>query len=100
MTGLALAEGFAVLAMNAEVVVEYGLYLKSASNKAVVPLAYSDGMIGYIPTAKQLGEGGYEPIDSTYYFGLPAPFAPEAERILREKLDVVVQEFCDAAQSR
>lgn len=94
MTGLALAEGFVVLAMNAEVVVAYGLYLKSASDKAVIPLAYSDGMIGYIPTAKQLEEGGYEPIDSTYYFGLPAPFAPEAEAILREALDVVVKEFC------
>ncbi|GGD72901.1 neutral/alkaline non-lysosomal ceramidase N-terminal domain-containing protein [Paenibacillus nasutitermitis] len=99
MTGLALTEGFAVLAMNAEVVVEYGLYLKSASNKTVVPLAYSDGMIGYIPTARQLAEGGYEPIDSTYYFGLPAPFAPEAEGILREALDVVAREFCDAKQS-
>ncbi|MFC5403110.1 neutral/alkaline non-lysosomal ceramidase N-terminal domain-containing protein [Cohnella soli] len=96
MTGLALAEGFSVLAMNAEVVVAYGLHLKSASNKAVVPLAYSDGMIGYIPTARQLEEGGYEPIDSTYYFGLPAPFAPEAEGVLREVLDVVAREFCDA----
>lgn len=99
MTGLALAEGFALLAMNAEVVVEYGLYLKAASNKAVVPLAYSDGMIGYIPTARQLEEGGYEPIDSTYYFGLPAPFAPEAEGILREALDVVAREYCDAKPS-
>ena len=96
MTGIALAEDFAVLAMNAEVVVAYGLYLKSASNKAIVPLAYSDGMIGYIPTARQLMEGGYEPIDSTYYFGLPAPFAPEVEGILRKALDVAVKEFCDA----
>lgn|GEM_PF-102270 len=98
MTGLALAENFNLLAMNAEVVVEYGLYLKSISNQAVVPIAYSDGMIGYIPTARQLEEGGYEPIDSTYYFGLPAPFAPATEARLKEALNAAVRELCDAKQ--
>lgn len=93
MTGLALAEGFTLLAMNAEIVVEYGLYLKSVSHRRVLPIAYSDGMIGYIPTAGQLEEGGYEPIDSTYYFGLPAPFTPEVEARLKEALDAVVREL-------
>ncbi|MBP1990222.1 neutral/alkaline non-lysosomal ceramidase N-terminal domain-containing protein [Paenibacillus eucommiae] len=85
VTTLTLAKGIRLYAMNAEVVVEYGLYLKSISGHQALPLGYSNGMIGYIPTARQLAEGGYEPIGSTYYFGLPAPFDPSIEQMLREE---------------
>ncbi|CAI6018289.1 hypothetical protein COHCIP112018_00199 [Cohnella sp. JJ-181] len=75
-----LAEGLTLVAMNGEMTVAYGLFLKKlAQGGEVLPLAYSNGMIGYVATAAQLAEGGYEARDSIYYFGLPAPFAPETE---------------------
>ncbi len=86
VTTLRLAEGIALLAMNAEVVTEYGLFLKSLSEGRVLPLGYCDGMIGYITTAQQLVEGGYEPIGSTIYFGMPAPFHSTAEQTLRDAM--------------
>jgi len=85
LTRLELADRLVFLAINGEVVVEYGLMLKQHDH-GVLPLPYSNGMIGYIPTAKQAEEGGYEAVESAFYFGLPAPFSPEAERILHESL--------------
>ncbi|GIP39811.1 alkaline ceramidase [Paenibacillus sp. J31TS4] len=74
-----LADGFGMVAMNGEVVVEYGLAVKKLSSDALWPVAYSNGMIGYVPTAAQVREGGYEGRESAPYFGLPAAFSPELE---------------------
>lgn len=79
---LNIAEGLTILAMNGEIVVEYGLFIKKYFDGNVLPVAYSNGMIGYVPTANQIAEGGYEPAESFVYFNLPAPLAPEAEKIL------------------
>lgn len=92
---LTLAEGLSVVAMNAEVVVEYGLYIKEAMKEAcngrVLPLGYTNGMIGYIPTAAQIGEGGYEAYWSTHYFLLPAPFSEEIEPMLRQAIREIAE---------
>jgi len=81
-----LAQGLSLLAMNAEIVVEYGAFAKSLSRGALLPLPYSNGMIGYVPTAKQAEEGGYEGRESAYYFGLPAPFDPSVEPLVKEAI--------------
>lgn len=90
LTHLQLAEGLSVLAMNAEVVVEYGKYIKALSGGSVLPLAYSNGMIGYVPTAEQIAEGGYEAKDSAYFFGLPAPFDSSIEERIRKKIQDIL----------
>lgn len=86
LTRLELADRLVFLAMNGEVVVEYGLLLKKHFHGRVLPLPYSNGMIGYVPTERQTEEGGYEAVESAFYFGLPAPFSPEAGLILHETL--------------
>ncbi|MDF2668536.1 MAG: hypothetical protein K0R67_842 [Paenibacillus sp.] len=83
---LDVAEGLALLAMNAEVVVEYGLYLKSLSAD-LLPVAYSNGMIGYVPMAYQLRHNGYEADESTYYFHMPAKLEPEIEAPVKLALE-------------
>lgn len=46
-------------------------------------LGYTNGSIGYLPTEIMLREGGYEALDSVFYFRtLPAPFAPGLEAAL------------------
>jgi hypothetical protein len=80
---LEMAEGFALLTANAEMAGEYGRFIKSLYGGSVLPVCYTNGMIGYIPTAAQLAEGGYEAVDYIYYFGLPAPLAPESEESIR-----------------
>lgn len=80
-----VAEGLSFLAMNAEVVVEYGLYVK-AMNADVLPMGYTNGMIGYVPLAYQLRTDSYESDSSTYYFHMPARLLPEIEAPVREAL--------------
>lgn len=82
ITKATLAEGLVLLTFNAEVVVEYGIFAKNLVQDRVLPMGYCNGMIGYIPTARQLREGGYEAVESTYYFGLPAPLHPSVEKQL------------------
>lgn len=88
---MVLCEGLSLLAMNAEMVVEYGLFVKKMSDQSVLPVAYSNGMIGYVSTSKQLSEGGYEPVDSCKYFGLCSPLTEAAEPAIREKLASLIQ---------
>lgn len=90
MNVIRIAEGLSFLAMNGEVVTEYGLHVKNSYDGQVLPAAYSNGMIGYIPTARQIEEGGYESKDSHSYFGLPAAFAPEIEQIIKEGIHELV----------
>lgn len=87
---LQLADALALLAIDAEVVVEYGLAIKRLSRGRVLPLPYSNGMIGYLPTARQIDEGGYESRESLYFFGLPGPFAAEAERLVMERIAALI----------
>ncbi|HVX42789.1 MAG TPA: neutral/alkaline non-lysosomal ceramidase N-terminal domain-containing protein [Mycobacteriales bacterium] len=68
-----------LLAMNGEVTVEYGLDIKAASGGRILPVGYSNGMIGYLPRAYQLPQGGYEVDSSTRYYLLPSRFAPGIE---------------------
>lgn len=90
---LRLAKGVTLLAANAELVVDYGLYAKAAAaGGRVLPMGYTNGMIGYIPTAAQVAEGGYESLGSIPYFLLPSPLSSETERIVKDSLDAILQE--------
>lgn len=86
MVRLNLADDLSLLAMNAEAVVEYGLFLRRRFTGRVIPLPYSNGMIGYLPTARQVAEGGYEARGSIFYFCLPAPFARSVEKQVHEAM--------------
>ncbi|MEX2461437.1 MAG: neutral/alkaline non-lysosomal ceramidase N-terminal domain-containing protein [Paenibacillaceae bacterium] len=92
MNLLHLAKGLSFLSMNGEVVVEYGLFIKQKYGGQVLPLPYSNGMIGYIPTAKQIDEGGYESNESTMYFGLPASFDKKIEGLIHNTIISLMQE--------
>lgn len=96
MTRLTLAAELALLTVNAEAVVEYGLYAKALSGDRVLPMGYCNGMIGYVPTRKQLIEGGYEALESTFYFGIPAPLQQSVEERMREAID----ELCSDLNER
>lgn len=92
MTRLDLAEGLSFVTFNAEMVVSYGLRVKEASQGTMLPMGYTNGMIGYVPTAEQLVQGGYESRDSVPYFGLPSPFAPQTESTIYSALSQLTGE--------
>jgi len=91
LTYVRLAEGAAFLAMNGEVVVEYGLRIKRAFPGPIVPMGYANGMTGYIPTAEQIEEGGYEGGDAHVYFGLPSAFSADIEERIMASIERLAQ---------
>jgi len=92
LTLLKVAEGLSLLAMNAEVVDAYGQFVKRSFGQGILPLPYTNGMLGYVVTSRQAEEGGYEAEDSAYYFGLPAPFDRAAEQLVREGILALVED--------
>jgi 6-phosphogluconolactonase/glucosamine-6-phosphate isomerase/deaminase len=91
ITWLELAEQLSFLTFNAEMVVDYGLFIKENYHGSILPLAYTNGMIGYVPTEEQLCQGGYEARDSVPYFGLPGPFHNQIENIIRREINNIIR---------
>lgn len=89
---LCLAENLSFLTANAEMVVEYGLAAKEILGEPLLPLGYTNGMIGYVPTEKQLAEGGYEAVEAPYYFVFPSPFSPKVEGMVLHALMEIREE--------
>jgi hypothetical protein len=85
-TMLSIGKNLTFLGMNAEMVVEYGIYIKNTLNGKVIPIPYTNGMIGYVSTEKQLKEGGYESQESIYYFALAAPFVNSTEHRIKQEI--------------
>ena len=70
-------------ALGGEVVVDYSLRLK-LERRPMWVAAYSNDIMAYIPSRRVLAEGGYEGGGAMLYYGLSAPWGPEAEdRIIR-----------------
>ncbi|HHZ8502898.1 TPA: hypothetical protein ACWL6U_000329 [Morganella morganii] len=85
LTCLHLSPQLKLLTVSAEVVNHYQQLLR-AKGQYFLGIGYSNGMAGYLPSARQIAEGGYEPHGSAYYFYLDAPFAPQAEHLFTEAL--------------
>lgn len=49
-----------VMSLGGEVVIEYSIVLKQIFGQDIFVLGYSNDVMGYIPSATILGEGGYE----------------------------------------
>lgn len=79
------SEGLKFFAINGEVVQEYAAFARTLDSDYVT-IAYANGMIGYIPTAKEIVEGGYESIESPKWFALAGTFDMNIERIIKKKM--------------
>jgi hypothetical protein len=82
------------VAMNGEVSVAYGLAIKEMSQQRALPVAYANGTIGYLPTAAQIAEGGYEAEESARYLLLPGYYAPEIEGMITTATQEVIGTVC------
>ena len=88
---LRLGKDLAIVGIGGEVVVDYALKTKAAFPKMnLIVAGYSNEVAFYVPTAKMLEEGGYEPVMSMIYYGIPAPFAPEVEERLHSAIRQVL----------
>ena len=73
-------EDLAIVFLNGEVVVDYGLRLKRDYDKNRLWVnGYSNNVPCYIPSERVLQEGGYEAAGAMLYYGRPNKFAPGLE---------------------
>ena len=73
-------DDLAMVFLNGEVVVDYGLRLKREFDKERMWVnSYSNNVPCYIPSERVLKEGGYEGGGAMLYYGRPGPFAPGLE---------------------
>jgi neutral ceramidase len=83
---------FTILALGGEVVVDYSLNAKKRyPNDNLFVAGYSTEVQCYIPSARVLKEGGYEPVTSMIYYGLPGPFAGNVEQKIFSAIDLVMK---------
>jgi hypothetical protein len=68
----------------------------------VWPIGYIDDVFGYLPTARMLGEGGYEVKDFKLAFGLSGDFRPDPETPLANGIRAAdpANAFQDRIQSK
>lgn len=80
-------QGFTLVALGGEVVIDYSLWLQRTFPKERLMVAgYSNDVACYIPNARVLREGGYEAVDSMIYYGQPGPFTEEVQSRIEEAL--------------
>lgn len=87
-----LGDKLKLFCCNAELVHAYGSYIKQRDRNITV-MGYSNGMVGYIPTARQLEEGGYESEESIFYFGYPSKLSQTTEEEVFSQIDWIMNEI-------
>ncbi len=80
-------QGFTLIALGGEVVVDYALwsYAKFPTERLMVA-GYSNDVPCYIPSVRILREGGYEAETSMIYYGQPGRFTEEVEPRIQDAI--------------
>lgn len=77
----------AFAALASETFAEIGLTIRQQSPLPnTVPIAYTNGCIGYLPTAAAYDEGGYEVQTAFKFYGRLLMLSPDSERLTTEWL--------------
>ncbi|MEG1407611.1 MAG: alkaline ceramidase, partial [Ruthenibacterium sp.] len=79
---------FTLYTFNAEVSQYYAAYARCLVPGAVCA-GYTNGMIGYVSTAEQIEQGGYEPCDSALYFALAGRYSAKIEALIHGALNTL-----------
>jgi neutral ceramidase len=85
-------ESLVLLAMSGEMSAEYGLRAVKelgAQFGQVWPMGYTNEIVGYVPSERQLPEGGYEVLFNLQYIGKPGPYESGTE----EKIFTAMREM-------
>lgn len=80
--------GLRIYTFNGEVSQYYAAYARTLQPGAICA-AYTNGMIGYLCTAEQIAQGGYEPDESAKYFALAGTYPKEIERLIHHAMDEI-----------
>ena len=92
VVGLRLGEA-ALVGLSGEACIAYAFHAREASGAAsTMALGYTNGSVGYLPTAEIIAEGGYEAI-ANKYFKVAEAWSPGIEERLREAITETLAEL-------
>ena len=87
-------EALRAIFIGGEVLTEIGLHVKNALQPATtITVAYSNGLIAYVPSKETYDLGGYEVDGSHFYFLRPAPFSKKIEDLIVAKTVDIVEKL-------
>lgn len=82
----------ALINLGGEVTIEYAIKIKKIFGVETFVMAYSNDVMGYIPSLTVLREGGYEGDTSQKVYGLPSVWEPSIESSILQAVIKVGQE--------
>lgn len=82
--------GFSMFFFNAEVSQHYAAFARSLRPDAIAS-GYTNGMIGYLANAQQIGEGGYEPEGSALYFAVAGTYPVSTQETIEKGLLALIK---------
>jgi len=89
---ISFGKDLTLVALGGEVVVDYDLRIKKTyGRKGMVVAGYCNDVMGYIPSARVLKEGGYEAVESMVYYGQPGPWREDVEDRIFSTLEQVMK---------
>ena len=88
----------ALVGLSGEVFLEFAHQIESESPfPRTLVLGYSNGCVGYVPTAEAFEEGGYEAVDSFRWYGT-LPLAPEAGEVMVAAASSLLRELRESSE--
>ena len=83
VSAISFGTSVALVALGGEAVIDYDIRLKSEYKGVnLVVAAYSNDVMGYIPSLRVLREGGYEAGDAMMYYVQPGWFTDQVENLV------------------
>ncbi len=80
-----------IVALGGELLIEYAIKIKRMYGEQTFVFGYSNFVMGYIPSATVLREGGYEGETSQMVYGQPAPWHSSIETTILSGVQQVAQ---------
>jgi neutral ceramidase len=100
--GQEFGQGFTLIALGGEVVVDYAQRLKREvenGHRAWIA-GYSNDVFGYVPSRRVLKEGGYEGGGAMIYYGRPGAFTPDVEPLIVDTVQRLVRTVTPSPPTR
>lgn len=90
-----------IIALGGEVVIDYAIQLKRIFGQEVFVMGYCNDVMGYIPSARILREGGYEGAVAQIVFNLPGTWKADLEtKIIHEVLQLAEKTGIEIPESK
>ncbi|WP_338868899.1 neutral/alkaline non-lysosomal ceramidase N-terminal domain-containing protein [Spirosoma sp. SC4-14] len=81
-----------ILSFGGELVIEYALVCKKRFGPDIFVMGYNNDVMGYIPSATILQEGGYEGASSQMVYGLPSVWASSVPNLIYDEINRLAEE--------